>query len=100
MCFHGLSTEIRPVNSFGKSLSIHSRCWYVPESRTIMNNTNDSMRFCNVKLCVSVKFCNTLLTTLYIIISSCSELLFILREKMSYYSSVRSLLNKFIFFMI
>ena len=45
-----------PVNSFGKSSSAHSRGWYVPQSRDIMHNANDSLRCCNVKLCVSMKF--------------------------------------------
>ena len=45
-----------PVNSFGKSSSAHSRGWYVPQNRAIMHNANDSLRCCNVKLCVSVKF--------------------------------------------
>ena len=45
-----------PVNSFGKSSSAHSRGWYVPQSRAIMHNANDSLLCCNVKLFVSVKF--------------------------------------------
>ena len=44
------SWEIPQVNSFGKSSSAHSRGWYVPQSRA------DSLRCCNVKLCVSLKF--------------------------------------------
>ena len=51
----GLS-EIPPVNSFSKSSSAHSRGWYVPQSRAIIHNMNDSLRCCNVKLCVSVKY--------------------------------------------
>ena len=52
------SSEIPPVNSFGKGTSAHIRGWYVPQSRSIMHNANDSLplRCCNVKLSVSVKF--------------------------------------------
>ena len=45
-----------PVNSFGKTSSTHSLGWYVPQSRAILHNSNDSLRCCNVKFCVSVKF--------------------------------------------
>ena len=38
------------------SSSAHSWGWYVPQSTAIMHNANDSLHFCNVKLCVSVKF--------------------------------------------
>ena len=37
------------------SACTQSRGWYVPHSRAIMHNANDSHRCCNVKLCVSVK---------------------------------------------
>ena len=33
-----------------------SRDWYVPQNMAIMHTVTDSLRFCNVKLCVSVKF--------------------------------------------
>ena len=42
------------VNSFDKNA--HSWGWNVPQSRDVMLNANDSLRYCNVKLCVSVKF--------------------------------------------
>ena len=40
----------------GKSSSEHSRRWDVPQSMAIMHNANDSLRCCNMKLCVSVEF--------------------------------------------
>ena len=44
------------LNSFGKSSSAHTRGRYVPQSRATMLISNDTLRCCNVKLCVSLKF--------------------------------------------
>ena len=59
------------VNSFGKSSSAHSRGWHVPQSRAIIHNANDSLRRCNVKLCVSVKFQPYVKYKIYIALLDC-----------------------------
>ena len=54
--FRGCADRQRsPGELFRQEFECTQPGWYVPQSRAIIHNANDSLRCCNVKLCVSVK---------------------------------------------